>query len=106
DIAEEGHPYCTRHSILAYVPEAKPAARGVAASSIKAERLRPARVMCSPTMLASLREDDPAAQLMPLIPNPIDQNPWAPWRSPIDMTRQGLSTSLFHAAQQWSTRSS
>src|SRR5262249_36350461 len=41
-----------------------------------------------------------------LIPNPIDQNPWAHWRSPMDMMRQGWSTSLFHAAQQWSTRSS
>jgi uncharacterized repeat protein (TIGR01451 family) len=43
---------------------------------------------------------------VPLIPNPIDQNPWAHWRSPMDMMRQGWSTSLFHAAQQWSTRSS
>ena|SRR5947208_553405 len=42
----------------------------------------------------------------PLLPNPIDQNPWAHWRSPMDMMRQGWSTSLFHAAQQWSTRSS
>ena len=25
----------------------------------------------------------------PLIPNPIDQNPWAHWRSPMDMMRQG-----------------
>src|SRR5258708_12599558 len=41
-----------------------------------------------------------------LKPNPIDQNPWAHWRSPMDMMRQGWSTSLFHAAQQWSTRSS
>src|SRR5215813_1384945 len=31
-----------------------------------------------------------------LIPNPIDQNPWAHWRSPMDMMRQGWSTSLFH----------
>jgi hypothetical protein len=23
------------------------------------------------------------------IPNPIDQNPWAHWRSPMDMMRQG-----------------
>ena len=41
-----------------------------------------------------------------VIPNPIDQNPWAHWRSPMDMMRQGWSMSLFHAAQQWSTRSS
>src|SRR5262249_13486178 len=41
-----------------------------------------------------------------VIPSPIDQNPWAHWRSPMDMMRQGWSTSLFHAAQQWSTRSS
>src|SRR5262249_42090599 len=24
-----------------------------------------------------------------VIPNPIDQNPWAHWRSPMDMMRQG-----------------
>jgi hypothetical protein len=24
-----------------------------------------------------------------LLPNPIDQNPWAHWRSPMDMMRQG-----------------
>src|SRR5215472_13898781 len=24
-----------------------------------------------------------------LIPNPIDQNPWAHWRSPMDIMRQG-----------------
>jgi hypothetical protein len=24
-----------------------------------------------------------------LIPSPIDQNPWAHWRSPMDMMRQG-----------------
>src|SRR5258708_16933074 len=41
-----------------------------------------------------------------LIPNPIDQNPWAHWRSPMDMMRQGWSTSLFHAGQQWATSSS
>ena len=26
-----------------------------------------------------------------VIPNPIDQNPWAHWRSPMDMMRQGWS---------------
>src|SRR5262249_54236258 len=41
-----------------------------------------------------------------LIPVPIDQNPCANWRSPMDMMRQGWSTSLFQALQQWSTRSS
>ena len=41
-----------------------------------------------------------------LIPVPIDQNPCAHWRSPMDMMRQGWSTSLFQALQQWSTRSS
>src|SRR6516225_5301868 len=30
-----------------------------------------------------------------VLPNPIDQNPWAHWRSPMDMMRQGWSTSLF-----------
>jgi hypothetical protein len=29
------------------------------------------------------------AALFMLIPNPIDQNPWAHWRSPMDMMRQG-----------------
>ena len=41
-----------------------------------------------------------------LIPSPIDQNPCAHWRNPMDMMRQGWSTSLFQASQQWSTRSS
>src|SRR6516165_9609884 len=45
-------------------------------------------------------------QQLDLFDHPIDQNPWAHWRSPMDMMRQGWSTSLFHAAQQWSTRSS
>src|SRR5260370_40965930 len=47
-----------------------------------------------------------AKRFIGFIPNPSDQNPWAHWRSPMDMMRQGWSTSLFHAAQQWSTRSS
>jgi hypothetical protein len=29
------------------------------------------------------------AVIFVLIPNPIDQNPWAHWRSPMDMMRQG-----------------
>jgi hypothetical protein len=32
-----------------------------------------------------------------LIPNPLDQNPWAHWRNPMDMIRQGWSMSLFQA---------
>jgi hypothetical protein len=28
-------------------------------------------------------------EIKDLIPNPIDQNPWAHWRSPMDMMRQG-----------------
>jgi hypothetical protein len=36
----------------------------------------------------------------PLIPSIIDQNPCAHWRKPMDMMRQGCSTSLFHASQQ------
>jgi len=56
--------------------------------------------------VAKARGAMPPARAGPLIPNPIDQNPWAHWRSPMDMIRQGWSTSLFHAAQQWSTRSS
>jgi integrase len=43
---------------------------------------------------------------VPLIPKGVDQNPWAHWRSPRDMMRQGCSTSLFQAKQQWSTMSS
>jgi hypothetical protein len=30
-----------------------------------------------------------AQTLDQLIPDPIDQNPWAHWRSPMDMMRQG-----------------
>src|SRR5262245_42704471 len=30
-----------------------------------------------------------ATQRLGIIPNPIDQNPWAHWRSPMDMMRQG-----------------
>jgi tripartite-type tricarboxylate transporter receptor subunit TctC len=41
-----------------------------------------------------------------VIPAPFDQNPCAHWRRPMDMILQGWSTSLFHASQQWSTRSS
>src|SRR6266487_1589153 len=41
-----------------------------------------------------------------LIPSPIDQYSCAHWRNPMDMMRQGGSTSLFQASQQWSTRSS
>jgi hypothetical protein len=33
----------------------------------------------------------------PLIPSLIDQNPCAHWRKPMDMMRQGCSTSLFQA---------
>jgi ABC-type uncharacterized transport system substrate-binding protein len=29
------------------------------------------------------------AKMLGLIPSPIDQNPWAHWRSPMDMMRQG-----------------
>ena len=38
--------------------------------------------------------------------NPADQNRYAHWRSPMDMTIQGFSTSLFQASQQWSRMSS
>jgi hypothetical protein len=41
-----------------------------------------------------------------VIPVPVDQNSCAHWRRPMDMILQGWSTSLFHASQQWSTRSS
>jgi len=35
-----------------------------------------------------------------LIPTRVDQNPWAQSRRPMDMIRQGWSTSLFQASQQ------
>jgi CRISPR-associated protein Cas2 len=41
-----------------------------------------------------------------LLPTRADQNRWAQPRMPMDMMRQGCSTSLFHASQQWSTMSS
>ena len=41
--------------------------------------------------------EDAAKQL---IPSPVDQNPCAHSRNPMDMIRQGWSTSLFHASQQ------
>src|SRR5450756_2878021 len=54
-----------------------------------------------------VRKKPPAKpKLDPFIPSPIDQNPCAHWRNPMDMMRQGWSTSLFQASQQWSTRSS
>src|SRR6516165_7391021 len=37
--------------------------------------------------LFGMGRKEPAAD--GLIPNPIDQNPWAHWRSPMDMMRQG-----------------
>src|SRR5262249_41747994 len=39
-----------------------------------------------PALDGGPRED---AHESALIPNPIDQNPWAHWRSPMDMMRQG-----------------
>ncbi len=36
----------------------------------------------------------------------VDQDPWAQLRRPMDMIRQGWSTRLFQASQQWSTTSS
>ena len=39
--------------------------------------------------VAKARGAMPPARAGPLIPNPIDQNPWAHWRSPMDMMRQG-----------------
>ena len=41
-----------------------------------------------------------------VIPTRADQNRYAQSRIPMDMMRQGCSTSLFHASQQWSTMSS
>lgn len=41
-----------------------------------------------------------------IIPTRADQNPCAQSRIPMDMMRQGCSTSLFPASQQWSTISS
>jgi hypothetical protein len=44
-------------------------------------------------------------RLRRVIPTPIDQNPCAQSRKPMDMMVQGWSTSLFQAAQQWSRMS-
>ena len=41
-----------------------------------------------------------------VIPRLVDQDPWAQLRRPMDMIRQGWSTRLFQASQQWSTISS
>ena len=63
-------------------------------------------------VLMDLAADDPegrarlAAFRAELIPVPVNQNSCAHWRRPMDMILQGWSTSLFHASQQWSTRSS
>jgi hypothetical protein len=40
-------------------------------------------------LVASPLEETARCFAQPLIPNPIDQNPWAHWRSPMDMMRQG-----------------
>jgi hypothetical protein len=45
-----------------------------------------------------------------LIPNPIDQNPWAHWRSPMDMMCQGVVSRIFRTfgwlsgTRPWLTR--
>jgi len=53
-------------------------------------------IICVPTPLTRYREPDLSfvrdttrVIARHLIPNPIDQNPWAHWRSPMDMMRQG-----------------
>ena len=43
--------------------------------------------------------------LLQLIPSLFDQNLYAQSRRPMDMMRQGWSTILFQAAQQWSRMS-
>ena len=35
------------------------------------------------------KAEEMCARIQHVIPNPIDQNPWAHWRSPMDMMRQG-----------------
>src|SRR6516162_7056287 len=77
---------------------------GGAGRSMAMSRCALAAAWAQPACLKSFT--DLNSEQQPLIPNPIDQFPWAHWRSPMDMMRQGWSTSLFHAAQQWSTRSS
>ena len=32
---------------------------------------------------------EPKASIQAVIPSPTDQNPWAHWRNPMDMMRQG-----------------
>ena len=40
-------------------------------------------------VIGYLGPESPAVFASRVIPNPIDQNPWAHWRSPMDMMRQG-----------------
>ena len=40
-------------------------------------------------MAAEIERWGKVVSSLALIPNPIDQNPWAHWRSPMDMMRQG-----------------
>ena len=83
-----------RYSVEEMEPVGEPHERTASATSL------------SVTARAQAGVDVKSIRRRGIIPNPIDQNPWAHWRSPMDMMRQGWSTSLFHAAQQWSTRSS
>ena len=74
----------------AVIPRTPPAAR----TALDHERLK-----AGPFLVAHQTTDQ-------VIPSLIDQNPCAHCRSPMDMMRQGWSTSLFQAKQQWSTMSS
>ena len=40
-------------------------------------------------VIGYLGPESPAVFASRVIPNPIDQNPWVHWRSPMDMMRQG-----------------
>ena len=58
------------------------------------------------TARANFRFEPKSADPRCFIPFPNDQNAWAHFRWPMDMTRQGWARSLFQASQQWSRMSS
>ena len=69
-------------------------------------RGRLARGATATESLVNIRNTDTEHRRRRIIPTRADQNRYAQSRIPMDMMRQGCSTSLFHASQQWSTMSS
>ena len=62
---------------------------GTTALSRTTEMASPSRSEGTAPMVPLRLTDAQLDTLHRLIPNPIDQNPWAHWRSPMDMMRQG-----------------